>query len=160
MSRALHILTGSLVSLYLYILFWVALMCWIGYYYYYAPNLPIPRLWVRERWSGGNGSAADRIGAGYQKYEKLNTRTIIFNKTATAFLRKETLSTKILRGNGNSDVVSRLVRQLATRRAWVLPPLGFDFLSAYHTEVAVGILLKLIFRAFSFPYQKCLDLTF
>ena len=160
MSRALHILIGSLVSLYLHILFWVALMCWIGCYYYYAPNLPIPRLWDRERWSGGNGSAADRTGAGYQKYEKLNTRTVIFNKTAPTFLRKETISTKILRGNGDSDVcLDKYASQPLVGRGFYPPP-GFDFLSAYHTEVDVGILLKLIFRAFSFPYQKCLDLTF
>ena len=65
-------------------------------------------------------------------------------------MRKETVSTKILRTNGNSEVVQGTIRWTATRTAYGPRPPRFCFLSAYHTEVDVAILLKIIFRVISF----------
>ena len=65
-------------------------------------------------------------------------------------LREESLSTKILRTQVNSEVVQGMWRWTVTRRAGVQCPPRFDFKSAHYTKVAVANLLKMIFRVFSF----------
>ena len=65
-------------------------------------------------------------------------------------MRKESMSTKILRANGNSEVVKGLCDGLPLAGQGINALLGLDFLSAHYAEVAVAILLKMIFRVFSF----------
>ena len=64
------------------------------------------------------------------------------------------ISTKILRWNDYRDMVLGILCCTASRKAWVPHCPSFYFFSAYHTEVAVAILLKMIFRVFSFLHGR------
>ena len=87
------------------------------------------------------------ISAKYAKNHFQQNRYSVFEGHV---MRKECLSTKIFRLHSNSEVVWGLVRWTPTRRAGIDALLGLAFLSAHYTEIAVAILLKMIFRVFSF----------
>ena len=65
-------------------------------------------------------------------------------------MQKKSLSTKILRWN---------YAGLPLVGHGFYPLLGFDFLSAYHTEVADAILLKIIFRVDLFRFSFDISVT-
>ena len=85
--------------------------------------------------------------AKYAKNHFQQNRYIVFDSHV---MREESISTKILRSHVNSEMVQGKGGKLSLAGQGINALLGVDFLSAHYTEVAVAILLKMIFRVFSF----------